>query len=99
MASQVNGSGQTAMDEIVIEDEELSAALEKRMRLADDKAEIGKSFKIAHEACVELLKGHDLEDGQALRVGRFRVSKRLVAGGPVSYSTSDRSQISFELVA
>jgi hypothetical protein len=98
MAPDISSDGQLGMDERVVEDAELAAALEKRLKLSDNLGEVKKSFKAAHEACIELLREHDLEDGQAIRVGRFRITKKFIAGGPVSYEASDRSQLGFEFV-
>lgn len=95
----IDASGQIGMDERVIEDAALSDALEKRLRLGDDLAEVKQSFKAADKEARELIAKIDLEDGQAIRVGRFRITKKFVAGGHVEYDASDRSQLGFELVA
>jgi len=95
----IDESGQIGMDERVIENEELERALETRLRRQDTLTEVRKSFKTAHEAVVELLKEQGLEDGEAIRVGRFRVTKKFVEGGHREFDTADRSQLGFELVA
>jgi biopolymer transport protein ExbD len=96
--AKVNGDGQIGMDERVVENEELERALETRLRRQDTLAEVRKSFKTAHEAVVELLKEAGLADGEAIRVGRFRITKRFVEGGHREFDTADRSQLGFELV-
>jgi hypothetical protein len=59
----IDGSGQLGMDERVVDDKDLSDLLEKRLRLLDDKAEITKSFKAAHEEAKDAIAKLDLEEG------------------------------------
>jgi hypothetical protein len=81
MTPAINGDGQLGMDERVIDDAALVDALEKRLRANDDLAEVRTSFKAADKAARELLAKHDFADGEAVRVGRFRISRSFVEGG------------------
>lgn len=91
--------GQIGMDERVVDDPALIAALEDRLRKGDDLAEVKRSFKEADTFARDLIAKIDLENGQAIRVVRFRITKKFIAGGHVEYDASDRSQLGFELVA
>lgn len=66
---------QLAIDERVLEEPEIEARLEARMRAGDDLAEIRKVFLDADAAARGSIAGLDLTPGQAIRVGRFRVTK------------------------
>ena len=59
----ISGDGQLGMDERAVDDKDLESALERRLQLHDNLAEVRKSFTKAHERAVELLAKHDLEDG------------------------------------
>ncbi|MCI0582328.1 MAG: hypothetical protein L0227_05425, partial [Chloroflexi bacterium] len=66
---------QIAMDERVVDDDELNGLLEKRLRAADDKREVAKVYKAADVAAKDKIALLALEVGQAARVGRFRITK------------------------
>ena len=95
----IDGSGQLGMDERVVDDKALSDLLETRLRLLDDKAEITKSFKAAHEEAKDAIAKLDLEEGGAIRVGRFRISKRPVAPRTVSFEAEATTRLTIELWA
>lgn len=94
----INGDGQLGMDEHVVDDKALSDLLEKRLRLGDDLAEVRRTFKAADKDARDALAKHEFDDGEAIRVGRFRISKTFIAGGHRDFDTADRSQLTFELV-
>jgi hypothetical protein len=90
---------QLAMDERAINNPELEKALERRLRAKDDVAEVRGVYKKAHaevQAAIELLP--DFEPDSALRVGRFRITKRHIDARSVSFETEARDQISIGLV-
>jgi hypothetical protein len=71
----IDGSGQIGMDERVIEDKALADLLERRLRLGDDKREIGRSYKAADAEARDAIAKLELADGDAVRVGRFRIAR------------------------
>ena len=93
----IDGSGQLGMDERVVEDKALSDLLEKRLRLADDKAEIGKTYKAADTEAKDAIAKLDLDDGDAVRVGRFRITKRRTEATHVEFERGGTSRIQIEL--
>lgn len=93
----IDGSGQLGMDEKVVEDKDLANLLEKRLRLADDKAEISKTFKAADKDVKREIDKLALEDGQAIRVGRFRIARQAVPPRSVSFDTEATSRLTIEL--
>ena len=93
----IDGSGQIAMDERIVEDATLSDLLEKRLRLGDDKREIGKSYKAADSEAKEAIAKLDLADGDAVRVGRFRIAKVSVPPRSVAFETDGTSRLQISL--
>jgi hypothetical protein len=90
---------QLAMDERAITNPELEAALERRLRAKDDVSEVQLVYKRADEEVkAELARIPDFPPDSALRIGRFRVSKRHVAARSVSFETEARDQLSIGLV-
>jgi hypothetical protein len=90
---------QLAIDEQAITDADLEAALERRLRLKDDVAEVTGSYKRAHEDVLGLLAKHPpIPEDAAYRVGRFRIAVRHVKGRSVSFDTEARNQLTIGLV-
>lgn len=96
MAERVKA--QLALDETIVEDAELEAALEKRLRAADDVAEVRKVFEAAD---VEVKAGLEriglLSTDQVVRIGRFRVSKVEIPARAVSFESKASERISIKL--
>lgn len=93
----INGSGQTGMDETETDNKILSDLLEKRLRLSDDKAEVTKAYKEAHKAAVAEIDKLDIPGGQAIRIGRFRITRSTVAARHVEFDTDPTSRLTIEL--
>jgi len=93
----IDGSGQLGMDEKPVDNKALSDLLEKRLRLADDKAEITKTFKEADKAAKAEIDKLPLADGQAIRIGRFRIARQAVPPRSVSFETEATSRLTIEL--
>lgn len=90
---------QLALDERAVNNPDLEAALERRLRAKDDVAEVRGVLKTASEEVnAELAKITDFEPDTALRVGRFRITKSHVEGRSVSFETEPRDQIRIGLV-
>lgn len=86
---------QIGMDEEPLEDEELLEALELRADRAAALAPLRKSYAEADEVAKGLVKDR-LEVGQVVRIGRFRVTRRPIAGRHVEFDTADGDSVAIE---
>lgn len=86
---------QLALDEQVIEDHDIEAALEARQSAKDERSAAQAAFKVAHNKASAELTKLELPVGGAARVGRFRITRTEVAARSVAFETeaSDRVQI------
>jgi len=90
---------QLAFDEINVEDTALQEALEKRLRAKDDRDEVALVFKRADEAAKAELARFEIAPDAPLRVGRFRISRTVIAGRMVeAFETKTRDRIRFDLI-
>jgi hypothetical protein len=90
----VDDSGQTGFDEKVIEDATLAESLEQRQVEKSALSEQRKAYKEADAAAKHELEKLELPDDTAVRVGRFRITRRTVPGRVVSFEMEERSQLS-----
>jgi len=90
---QLRSVEQIGMDERVVDDPPLQGLLEKRLRLYDDKAEISKAYKNAHEDAKDAAAKHEIAEGTAIRVGRFRIERKPVAARSVSFTADATSRL------
>ena len=86
--------GQVGMDERVIEDSELEAALEERLSRKNSYSELQRQYGEADKRAKGLVEALGLSTGEVIRVGRFRIEKRATAGRAVSFETKPGSRIS-----
>lgn len=96
--ADVDGSGQLAMDEVVINDADVAAALEAREVARTRKAEATAVFKERHAAALAEIAKLELPEGKSARVGRWRVTRSSIPGRAVSFETAPRTQIRIGLV-
>jgi hypothetical protein len=90
---------QLALDEKAITNPELEQALERHLRARDDVAEARGVVKVEKKRIDALLESvDDFEPDTALRVGRFRITKRHIEGAHREFDTAPRDQISIGLV-
>lgn len=90
---------QLALDERAINNPDLEAALEKHLRARDDAAEARGVVKKARGEIDQLLAGvGDFDPDTALRVGRFRITKRVTEARHVEFDSSAGERLSFSLV-
>lgn len=89
---------QTALDEKVIESPKLLEALDNREQLRVDKAEAVKLYKEGDEKVRAALEVQSLADGQAIRVGGYRITKRSVPSRSVAFDTDASSRITIASV-
>ncbi len=95
----VQRSDQLGMDERTVEDPELADLLEKRLRAQDDKREIAGVFKLADQAAKEAIARLEMAEEDAVRVGRFRITKKATEGRHVEFDAAAGSRISISLWA
>jgi hypothetical protein len=89
---------QLALDEHVIDDSDLEDALEERHRLRVLSSEHRKAYDEADEAAgVEIAK-LELPDGQAVRCGRFRITRTARAARSVAFETKASSRVRITLL-
>lgn len=99
MPEDATPNEQTALDEVVVEDADLEKLLNDRLLAHGAKGEATKKFKTLHDAAMGRIQSIGLEDGQAARVGRFRVSKTAVAARSVSFDTAPTSRLTIGTVS
>jgi hypothetical protein len=81
---------QTALDERVLENtSDLEAALDKREQKKVARRAVNKDFREADAAVKALLEPFGLGDAEVVRVGKYRIEKRMVPGGARAFETSD----------
>lgn len=82
---------QTAIDEKELDHPSLLKALEDRQEHKDEMKSLRKTFKEADDRCKALLGEHDIEDDTAVRIGRFRITKKAVPSRSVQFETDPTS--------
>jgi hypothetical protein len=89
---------QLGMDEELIENPDVEAALVERQARKDALGGVRKDFNKAHEKVVAALASIELPEEGAVRVGRFRISKSLVSARSVSFETQESSRLRITLL-
>lgn len=88
---------QTALDERVVEDAELEAALEEREQAKAARAKAAKTFESKDEAARVLAdKLDDLFDGP-VRVGRFVLVERKTTARSVAFDVEAKTRLSIRV--
>lgn len=93
MPTQVQA--QLAIDETQIDNAELEAALEERLKRKHSAAELTREFKEAHDNVIGLIEAAklDVPEQGALRIGRFRLTRAISKARAVSFETEEKSRI------
>lgn len=89
---------QLGLDEELVENPDVEAALVERQARKDALKAVRKDFNKAHEKAVAALASIELPEDGAVRVGRFRITKRQVEGGHREFDTQDREQLSISFL-
>lgn len=84
---------QLATDETLIEDAELEKALNDRETAKGRKVEATNKFKAIDQAVKDKLGEHGIEEGDAVRVGDFRIARIAVAPKEVEFSTAKTTRL------
>ena len=90
---------QLAMDEKVIQDPDLEAALEERLKRKNSRDALQKEYADADAKAKGLIEGLELPDGHAARVGRFRIARSALAARTVSFETKPSSRLTIDVVS
>lgn len=87
---------QIALDEQIVESAELERVLEDREVAKGAAGEARKKFSTLDELAKGKIADLDLDDGGAVRVGRFRVTKSAVAARSVSFEIDPSMRLSIK---
>lgn len=68
--------GQTAIDELIVEDSHVEGLLEERAKRAASRRAVSAAFKEADTAVRDALAKMTIPEDGALRIGRFRITKQ-----------------------
>jgi hypothetical protein len=88
---------QATLDEQIVEDDELEAALEAREVARANRADANTAFRKADDAAKGRIEQLGLTPGPA-RCGRFVISENTVQGRHVSFDTDDTTRLSIRTV-
>jgi RNA-binding protein YhbY len=89
---------QTSLYEDVVVNEQLEQALEDREKLKARAAKARKNYGEANELAKALAAEIQLENGRAVRVGRFVLTRRSVGGRTVQFETQPSSRVTISLL-
>lgn len=89
---------QTAIDEVELDDARLLQALNTRQGRKEQVKEARKVYKEADDHARAFLSEHTLDDGQAVRIGRYRITKKAVASRTVQFETDPTSRVTISLL-
>ena len=98
MPNRAKDEAQLGLDEEVVEDDAIEAALEERAKRKNSLDAVRKIYDGAHEAAVAEIARLELEDGQAARVGRFRITRSAIPPRSVTFETKASSRLRIGLV-
>lgn len=100
MDEQMRAEGQLGMDERVVTDAALEAALDDRERARGVLAEARKDRRAADALVAEMLEAdpYRLGDGEALRVGPYRITRQHRDAAVVSFERGPSDRVVVERV-
>ena len=99
MAVGATAEAQTSIYETTIEDPALEAALEKRHAAREKLKPLKKAAKEADDQAKALADALDIGDDATVRVGRFLLTRRHVAGRDVSFTADATKRLYVKLVS
>lgn len=89
---------QLALDETVIADDDIEAALEARDARRAEAGAARAAYRTAHDLALVAVAKLELPDGAAARVGRFRVERVFSRARSVSFETAAKSRVKISRV-
>jgi hypothetical protein len=96
--ARAQANDQLAIDETVVTDAALEAALSRRLQANDNMAEVRGVFNRADTEARALIDKLGLELDDVIRVGRFRITRTMRQGRSVSFDTQPKERVSISLV-
>jgi hypothetical protein len=97
MAANPQAQPQTALDELVVDDELLEKALETRERARLKALDARKAYTKANDAARAHLERHELVADRPLRVGRFVVTLAELGGRHVAFDVDPSERVSIRV--
>lgn len=88
---------QLGLDEKVVEDAALLAALEERQAAWAAKGAAALAFKKLHDEVSSRIERMDLGVDTAVRVGRFRITKTATEGGHREFDVNPGERVTIKL--
>ena len=88
---------QLGLDERVVEDEALLAALDEREAARTELGQARLAYKKLHQEVSSRLERMDLGIDTAIRVGRFRITKTSVPGRHTEFDTNPSERVTIKL--
>lgn len=89
---------QLALDERVVEDEVVEYALARYQETKDALIEPRKAHKVAKEAAMVALERLALTEEKPVRVGRWRIERKVRQARDVEFHTDEKETLSIRLV-
>ena len=89
---------QLGMDETLIENAELEAVLEERLRLQTIAGETRKRFEEQNEIARGEIEKLELGEGLVVRIGRFRITRSSVQGRSVAFETEPTTRVNIKVI-
>lgn len=89
---------QLSMDETVIDDPHIAAALEARQDKKDELNALRKEYDEVNDKALAAVERLELPEGRVVRVGRFRIARQSVAAGHVEFDKKASSRLQITLL-
>ena len=89
---------QDGLFDVVIENDALSRALEKRQELKEQFGPLKKEYEAATDAVKALLGDMALDEEIIVRTGRFRIKRTVQEGTTVSFERAPGTRVSISVV-
>lgn len=89
----IRDRNQLAIDETIVDDDDLAAALDDRQKKREALGAVNLDYKQADTRARALVDRLELPDGRAVRVGKWRIERKFVAGGSVAFERGPKSRV------
>lgn len=96
--SPTTGKDQLALDEKVVENDDLEALLDRRMAAKDRLGQLRAEFDQIDREARAMIDGLDLGVDTAIRVGKYRISRTMTTARAVSFETEAKERVSIGVV-
>lgn len=98
MPSTPSSAAQLALDEQAIEDDEILTALESYQNARDEAKAASAVAKEEKVAALTLLDKLEVPEDGAIRIGRFRITRKTTPARTVEFTTEAKERIGIALV-